>query len=677
MNLFDLVAKITIDDSEYESGVQKASQSGESLASKLKGGLVSAGTAAAKGIAVVGTAAAGAVGGLLALESSTEEYRVAQGRLNTAFEAAGYGADTAQQAYSAFYGILGDTDTATEASQLLATLAENEEDVATWTNIAAGVNGTFGDSLPIEGLIESANETAKVGTVTGSLADALNWAGISEDDFNAKLAACTSESERNQLIMNTLSGTYDEASAAFYRNNEALVESRNNQMQLDAALASLGDSVSEIKNRVLTEFMPAISNVATALSGMLTGVQGADQQFVVAVQGLVQKAVEQLPAFLNMGIQIITALLSGIIQSVPTLLAAVPQIVSQFAAAFATLLPQLLSMGSQIITQIATGIETGLPQLVAKIPLIVQSILDYITQNLPAMLEKGVEILTSIMNGIINAIPQLVGALPQVISAIVDFIISSLPQIIESGVQLLVNFAQGIISAIPQLVGQIPQIISAIVSTIASNLPQILQSGVTIIQSLIEGILSLIGSVISAAGEIASSIINKIMELPGRMISIGGQIIQGLINGIKSGVSRVIGAISDVVSSAINAAKRLFGINSPSRVFRDEIGEMLGLGLSEGIDDSTSAAVNAAKKMARDVAAAGSVSLSPAISSGSMDFGTASVSYANSGLGKWKANNAQSTERDINIVVQSVLDGKVIGETAYKYSRNKQRAYGM
>ena len=75
-------------------------------------------------------------------------------------------------------------------------------------------------------MIESANETAKVGEVTGSLADALNWVGISEDAFNEKLAACSSESERNRLIMETLSGAYDEASGAFYRNNEALVASR-------------------------------------------------------------------------------------------------------------------------------------------------------------------------------------------------------------------------------------------------------------------------------------------------------------------------------------------------------------------------------------------------------------------------------------------------------------------
>lgn len=155
MNLLDLFVRIGVQD--------EASEQVSSIGNKLKSGLATAGKAAAAGVAAVTTAAGAAVTGLLALEQSTEEYRIAQGKLNTAFEAAGYSADAAKEAYNGFYTILGDTDTATEASQLLAKLAESEEDISTWTEIAAGVYGTFGDSLPIEGLIEASNETAKVG----------------------------------------------------------------------------------------------------------------------------------------------------------------------------------------------------------------------------------------------------------------------------------------------------------------------------------------------------------------------------------------------------------------------------------------------------------------------------------------------------------------------------------
>lgn len=205
----------------------------------------------------VGVGVAGATAlttAFLALDGATEEYRIAQGRLNTAYEAAGYSAQTATQAYRDFYGILGDVDTATEASQLLAKLVKNEQDVSTWTRITAGVSGTFGDSLPIEGLIEAANETAKVGTVTGQLADALNWVGIMEDDFNEKLAACGSESERNKLIMDTLAQTYEGAATAFYRNNKQIVDARRNQATLDEITAKLGDTSALVKTRLWEMF---------------------------------------------------------------------------------------------------------------------------------------------------------------------------------------------------------------------------------------------------------------------------------------------------------------------------------------------------------------------------------------------------------------------------------------
>lgn len=272
MNLFDLYAKLSLDDSDYTSKVRDAGDAGDSLANKLKSGLGSAGGIVSKGLTVASGAAVAFGGALLAVEANTEEYRAELGRLDTAYEAAGYSTDTARQAFSDFYGILGETDTAVEASQLLAKLALNEQDMTTWTDIAAGVWGTFGQSLPIEGLIESANETAKVGEVTGSLADALNWAGISEDEFNARLAECGSEAERNQLIMETLSGEYDAAADSFYKNNEALIQSRDNQLKLQDALAKVGDAVSIFKGKIIAELLPTVSQMAENLANFISGI---------------------------------------------------------------------------------------------------------------------------------------------------------------------------------------------------------------------------------------------------------------------------------------------------------------------------------------------------------------------------------------------------------------------
>lgn len=211
-------------------------------------GSIMAGATVAGVIGAVGKAAGELVSTVLQMDEATEDYRVATGKLSTAFKTVGYSAETAAKTFKEMYTLLGDTDTAVEASQLLVQLTSDTEQMATWTEIAAGVYGTFGDSLPIEGLIEAANETAKVGQVTGVLADALNWVGISEDDFNGKLSQCASTAERTAIITDTLAAKYEDAAQVFAESNVTIVETRENFIELQEAQTALGDSVARLKN---------------------------------------------------------------------------------------------------------------------------------------------------------------------------------------------------------------------------------------------------------------------------------------------------------------------------------------------------------------------------------------------------------------------------------------------
>ena len=172
------------------------------------------------------------------------------GKLEAAFTTSGHSAENAKGTYSALASVLGDTDVAVEASNHLAKLTSNQQELQTWTNICTGVFATFGDSLPIEGLTEAANETAKVGQVTGSLADALNWAGVSEDEFNKSLALCTTEQERQQLIMDTLNGIYDEASQKYQEVNADVIAANQAQEKYTSAMAEFGEKAQPVVNAV-------------------------------------------------------------------------------------------------------------------------------------------------------------------------------------------------------------------------------------------------------------------------------------------------------------------------------------------------------------------------------------------------------------------------------------------
>lgn len=255
LNLRDNMSGGLIRAARNTQGVSREMRSATRSVVAFKNKAVSALGSATKSFVKWGAASAGAVtAAFLAMDNATEESRISQGKLNTAYESSGYSAQTAATAYNEFYKILGDTDTATEASQLLSKLIQNEQDVTKWTRVAAGVSGTFGDSLPIEGLIEANNETAKVGQVTGVLADALNWVGISEDQMNERLKATSSEAERNQILLETLTEAYSDAADAFYKNNSQLVQSRQNEAALATVTAKVGSASAIAKNGLMQLF---------------------------------------------------------------------------------------------------------------------------------------------------------------------------------------------------------------------------------------------------------------------------------------------------------------------------------------------------------------------------------------------------------------------------------------
>ena len=230
------------------------------------------------------------------LAEETREARTNMGKLETAFDTAGFSAGTASDTYTELYGVLGDDGQATEAAAHLAKLATTQDELSQWTTIATGVYATFGDSLPIEGLTEAANETAKVGQVTGPLADALNWATMSnedwekalggnskalkafqkatkkgmsaEDAFNEALAKCSSEQERQQLITATLNGLYGESAAAYAETNAEIIEANEAQAKYNESLAGLGSFIEPLK----TTFTNGMAGILESVTQMLEGI---------------------------------------------------------------------------------------------------------------------------------------------------------------------------------------------------------------------------------------------------------------------------------------------------------------------------------------------------------------------------------------------------------------------
>lgn len=206
---------------------------------------------AKKSVVAAGAAVTGLTTAFIALDGATEDFRVSQGKLLTAFADTATGAQGARTAYSELYKITGDSDTSTEAAQALSTLAKSQQDVTKWTRVAAGVVGKFGDGISINSLFQDIGETTVSGTVTGALADTLNWLNISEEEFNEQLEATGTTAGRTTLILDTLTAAYNGYADAFYKNNEQFVKSNAYQMQVNNTLAKLGEASATAKNGVM------------------------------------------------------------------------------------------------------------------------------------------------------------------------------------------------------------------------------------------------------------------------------------------------------------------------------------------------------------------------------------------------------------------------------------------
>ena len=217
------------------------------------------------------------IGSLFELSEATEEYRVMQNKLAGSSDTFGYSVEFASDKYKEFYGYLADDQMSTNAITNLMGLGTSTETISKLAEGAISVWTAYGDSIPIEALTESVNETAQVGKVTGSLADALNWAGISEDDFNAKLETMTTTQERADYIAQVLNDTYGESKKKYDELSEGIIEANKAELDLKDTQAELGKTMepvntalTNLKTQALEAILPIVISVSNAFLDMLT-----------------------------------------------------------------------------------------------------------------------------------------------------------------------------------------------------------------------------------------------------------------------------------------------------------------------------------------------------------------------------------------------------------------------
>lgn len=309
VSVFSLLGKLAIDGvDETKKALDDVAKGGEDTKKKLNVSFQDIGNKAGELGKKMALGLAGVVTASIAGVEATREFRQDYGKLETTFKTTNQATGAAKETFTSLFGILGEDDTAIETANHLAMMTNNEKELSQWTDVLTGVYATFGDSLPLEGLAEAANETARVGQVTGPLADALNWAGVSEDAFNEKLLKCTSTQERERLIRETLNGLYGEASETYKQVNGDVIANNEAQanlnMQLADAMAKIEPLITKGKiflAEVLVKAQPLITWVIdniNILAPIILGFMGS--LFALNIASKVQKFIPIVKALFTL-----------------------------------------------------------------------------------------------------------------------------------------------------------------------------------------------------------------------------------------------------------------------------------------------------------------------------------------------------------------------------------------
>lgn len=520
VEVFKLFGSIFVNNDEANKSIAETEKKSKGVASTLGSGIK---TAAKWGTAMVGGAAAG-VGALSTVAESTREYRTEMGKLDTAFTTNKFSAADAKQTYSDLYAVVGDSGQATEAANHLSLLCDSTKDLQSWTEICTGVYGQFGDSLPIEGLTEAANETAKVGTVTGSLADALNWMGVSEDEFNEKLAKCSSEQERQQLITSTLTSLYSDASAQYKETNGDVMESNRAHQQLSDTMAQIGAVAEPVLNsliglggKLLEQLSPIIEGVADSLAPALINICEEVAPIIVSMLEQIMPLIEELLPFIAqlieqlapLIIQIVEQLFPPLMQIIQDLLPYFMQIIQAIMPLFSTLV-ELLMPVIEVFIQLAGVLLNGL--LAALTPII-----EDLATFLNDLLTPLIPIISELCDTIVGILQPVFEQLSPVISLVFDAL--------RPFLDLLGEMLETLIPALVPVIEWLAQIFSEVLGGAIKGVKKILEP----LSGIFNGIVDFVKGVFSGNWEQAW---NGVVNIFKNVFNLIPAFVENVINGI-------------------------------------------------------------------------------------------------------------------------------------------------
>lgn len=469
------------------------------------------------------------------------------------------------------------------ASEAYATAGMSANDYMTnVTSFSASLLQSLGDDtekaaeVANRAMIDMSDNANKMGTNMEAITNA--YQGFAKQNYtmldNLKLGYGGTKSEMERLIADSaaLTDVQKELGITVDANDMSFGNIVNAISVMQAHMGIAGTTSSE----ALGTISGSLNMTKAAWDNLLTGIANPDADLGKLIGDLVTSASAAIQNLLPVVQQALLGITDAIGVILPQIINMLPGLLQEWipaalsaleAVAMALLgaLPILLDVAMQAILTIANGLTAALPTLVPFVVDIVLQIADTLMSNLGDLLIAATEIIVALANGIVNALPTLLTKAPEIIQKLTDALIKAGPQLNSATVEIMNVLTSGIIQ----------------------NLPQLLTAAIQIITTLVNGIMQNLPVLVSAAGRCIQSFQSSFGSI--NWASLGTAIINGIVNGISSAAGSIASAARSAAQNALNSAKSLLGIHSPSRVFRDQVGAMIGKGMAEGISDSENA----------------------------------------------------------------------------------------
>ena len=404
----------------------------------------------------------------------------------------------------------------------------------------------------------------------------------------------------------TLSGSFSSVKAAFTNVLGNLALGRDIKPSL---IALAQTTVTLLKGNLV----PAVKNIITALPGAVGVLLKA--LIPSSTQEIVNTIVSSLSALDALAQSVVSSLKENLVPAVKNIITSLPKTVgtllkavippnmqeivnsaiSNFSTFMTTSFPTILENGTAMVTQLVAGFQAGFPEMITSAAGLIGQVLSIIVASLPGVLESGASIIMQLVTGFLSVAPSLYTAAEEIIQQLLTSLMQALPSMLSTGAQFIMSMVSGLLSNLPSIVSSATTVVANLLTTFASHLPDLLAQGISLIGQLVAGSISMIPDVISAAIDICKGITNTFGEID--WLTLGKNIIDGIITGIRNAAESLFNALRDLAKKALQAAKDALGIQSPSKLFRDQVGRYIPAGVAQGVRNNLGLVKSAVRQM--------------------------------------------------------------------------------